>query len=252
MFFSIIIPTILFFLTLIEVLLHLIFFSLYFIITYFNYFNFYKFIKDLTLFNEFIKIYFYTIFIFRALKGFLIFIISIELSVYECCLLETFLVLLSSLHYEGSLDSITFSIEIFYEKNNLNYLTHNDLNRCDLKMKALPENSVLFTESITGSESESGDSSGGNTAIGTASSPNLNNNNNKEEPRLLGTWTGYNIVQKNIPSMELINSKFQPPTIKPTMEVTPTGEVIYHYPNAGPAPAPTFEEIMIWRGYRSW
>ena len=214
MFFSIIIPTILFFLTLIEVLLHLIFFSLYFIITYFNYFNFYKFIKDLTLFNEFIKIYFYTIFIIRALKGFLIFIISIELSVYECCLLETFLVLLSSLHYEGSLDSITFSIEIFYEKNNLNYLTHNDLNRCDLKMKALPENSVLFTESITGSESGSGDSSGGN----------------KPVSKLYGTSRGYNIVQE-IKNPKQLNSDLRPS--------------INTRSNVGPAPTPTADDIRI-------
>ena len=152
MLFSIILVTIFFFLSLIEVLLHLLFFSLYFIIPYFYYFNFFKFIKDLALFNKFIKIYFYTIFIINAIKGFLIFICSIEVSVYEFCLLETFLVLLGSLHYEGSLDGITFSIERFDEIINLNYLKHNDLNHCDLNMKALPENAVLFAESVTSSE----------------------------------------------------------------------------------------------------
>ena len=155
MLFSIILVTIFFFLSLIEVLLHLLFFSLYFIIPYFYYFNFFKFIKDLALFNTFIKIYFYTIFIINAIKGFLIFICSIEVSVYEFCLLETFLVLLGSLHYEGSLDGITFSIERFDEIINLNYLKHNDLNHCDLNMKALPENAVLFAESVTSSEENS-------------------------------------------------------------------------------------------------
>ena len=61
---------------------------------------------------------------------------------------------MGSLHYEGSLDGITFSIERFDEIKNLNYL-----NRCGLNMKALPENVVLFAESITGLES--GDSSVG-------------------------------------------------------------------------------------------
>ena len=142
-----------------------------------------------------------------------------------------------------SFKNVSVSFETFFEPN---YLGANEF---------VPVNSNLEKKSQH-FFMENGDNTASGAASSnerTASSPNLNNNNNKEEePRLLGTWTGYNIVQKNIPTMELINSKFQPPTIKPTMEVTPTGEVIYHYPNVGPAPAPTFEEIMIWRGYRSW